>query len=143
MLEHGIFLNLRRKKQIEKTPEELNRRLTTIRFAHNGKGSEFGTPKGVESRDMNVEILEDFTEKLGKGQPKVCKAERMSVQPNISVRSIKDSLVRFGKYDVVFRGNRVEFEEVGKLFPCKLSGLSTNGILGTHSERKKSDDLTF
>ncbi|GJT50029.1 hypothetical protein Tco_0976186 [Tanacetum coccineum] len=123
--------------------KELNKRLTTIRFAHNGKGSEFGTPKGVESKDTNVEILEDFIEKLGKGQPKVCKAERMSVQPNISVKSIKDSLVRFGKYDIVLRGNRVEFEEVGYLYPCKLAGLSTNGILNTHSERNKSDDLTF
>ncbi|GJZ74794.1 hypothetical protein Tco_0639259, partial [Tanacetum coccineum] len=67
---------------------------------------------------MNVEILEDFTEKLGKGQHKVCKSKRTNIQPNISVRRIKDSLVRFGKYDVVFKWNRVEFEEVGKLFPC-------------------------
>ncbi|GKB38129.1 hypothetical protein Tco_0883071, partial [Tanacetum coccineum] len=104
------------------------------------KGSEFGTPKGVESRDTNVEILEDFIEKLGKGQPKVCKAERMSVKPNISVKSIKDRLVRFGKYDIVLRGNRVEFEEVGYLYPCKHAGLSTNGILSTHSKRNKSDD---
>ncbi|GKD22804.1 hypothetical protein Tco_1224507, partial [Tanacetum coccineum] len=130
-------------KQIERTPEELNRRLTTIHFTHNGKGSEFGTPKVVESRDMNVEILEDFTEKLGKGQPKVCKGERISVQPNVFIKSIKDSMVRFRKYDVIFRGNGVEFEEVDKLFPCKLVGLSTNSILGTYSERKKSDNITF
>nr|GEY63283.1 hypothetical protein [Tanacetum cinerariifolium] len=61
----------------------------------------------------------------------------------LSVKGIIDCLGRFRTHNVVFRRNRIKFEELGQFLRCKHLGVGTNNILGTHSERKKSGDLTF
>ncbi|GJR57132.1 hypothetical protein Tco_1499294 [Tanacetum coccineum] len=87
--------------QIKEPPEELDGGLTTISFAHNNKGSQFGITKRVKPRYMNLNILKNFTEKLSERQSEIYERKRMSVQSDISRRSIENSLVGFRKNNML------------------------------------------
>ncbi|GJR84691.1 hypothetical protein Tco_0155476 [Tanacetum coccineum] len=58
-------------KQIEESPEKINRWFTAIRFVHDSKGSEFGTTKWIKPRDVNLKILEDITKELGERRNRI------------------------------------------------------------------------
>ncbi|GKB25682.1 hypothetical protein Tco_0865083 [Tanacetum coccineum] len=120
--------------QIKEPPEELDGGLVTISFAHNNKGSQFGTTKRVKPRYINLKILKNFTKKLCERQPEICERKQMSVQSDISRRSIKNSLVGFRKNNMVCRRNRIECEKVIELFLKNLTSLNSCGIFGTHAE---------
>ncbi|GJV85500.1 hypothetical protein Tco_1525398, partial [Tanacetum coccineum] len=96
----------------------------------------------VEPGNVNMKVLEDFTKEPRKGQPKICKTEAMSIQPNIPVRSIKYGLVTLGEHYLILRRNGIGRKEARKFFLSKNTCLCANNIFAPIVKNEANDELT-